>query len=72
MTNVLPIKHHAAFIREERRSVARTLSLAKTARCGEVVVIGVDDEGELLVKAHPNDPGNALWLMERAKRVLVP
>jgi hypothetical protein len=71
MRNVVPIKRHRSFARVEKRSAARTLSHASKAALTEVVVIGVDDEGELIVSAHPNDPGNAMWLMERAKKHLL-
>lgn len=70
MADVVPIAGHAAFEHAEVRSAARTLRMAHQRRPVEVLVIGVDQDGELFVGGHPNEPGNAFWLMEMAKKRL--
>jgi hypothetical protein len=71
MAEVLPIKNHGLYSREQKASAAKTLRDALANKPKEVVVIFYDQGGELRVGGHPNDPGNALWMMEMAKAMLL-
>lgn len=69
MADVVPIRATAGeFVRKKRLHVRHVLAQAKG--CDEVLVIGVRD-GELHLRGAPNDPGNALWLMELARKRLL-
>jgi hypothetical protein len=68
---VVNIAEHKDFEKGERLSVSRTLRQARQARLTEVLVIGHGADGALFLAGHPNDPGNALWLMELAKKKLL-
>lgn len=71
MADIISIKKHRLYQREKKASVARTLSQARSQRGDEILVIGTNVDGDLYVVGFPNDPGNALWLMELAKRKLL-
>lgn len=69
MADVLPIKGHREFERQTKRSAAGVLrQVRERARPTEVLVIGLDEDGQLFVQSSPTDPANALWLMELAKQ----
>jgi len=68
---VVPIGRHREFRRQERNSVNAVLRNARAAGLSEVLVIGTDRHGALHLRGSPNDPGNALWLMETAKARLL-
>ena len=69
MADVIAFGDHQPF--DPPGSPMRTLRMAHQARPREVLVVGVYDDGEVFVAGCPNDPGNALWLMERAKQRLL-
>jgi hypothetical protein len=54
-----------------KQSAERILSLAKKSDLTEILIIGTDKEGKLFLAGFPPDPGNALWLMEVAKKKLL-
>lgn len=70
MADIIPIKQHKQFERKTRMSAAIALSEAKAHKPREILVIGINAEGELWVNGSPPDAGNAFWLMEMAKRKL--
>lgn len=57
------------FNRRRRNTVKRVLKRARGLT--EVLVIGYEEDGELHLRGCPNDPGQALWLMEMARKKLV-
>lgn len=68
MADVIPIRTpHGEFTRAKRLHARQVIKQARG--CEEVLVIGMRD-GELWLRGVPNDPGNALWLMELAKQRL--
>lgn len=70
MADIVPIKRHKAFVREQKATIARTLRQAKDIGFTEIFIIGFDRDGEIRVQGHPPDPGNAMYLMEMAKQKL--
>lgn len=71
MADVVPIRRHKDYKRHNRRSAAGCLRAARGYNPVEVLVIGVDGDGDCFVQAHPPEPGNAFWLMEMAKAKLL-
>lgn len=71
MADVLPIKGHREFERQVRRSAAGVLRDCRALGPTDVLVIGFGADGLLFVQASPPDPGNAMWLMELAKKQLL-
>lgn len=71
MADIVPIGKHREFYRQTKRSAAGVLRDCRTLQPMEVLVIGVDPHGEVFVQASPCDPGNSLWLMEMAKKMLL-
>lgn len=72
MADILPIKGHGLYERQTRQSAAGCLrSVRERLKPRAVLVMGYDDEGEFFVRAAPNDPAEAMWLMELAKRRLL-
>ena len=70
MADVLKLSDQpGAFNRRRRNSVKRVLNQARGLT--EVLVIGYEGDGELYVRGCPNDPAQAVWLMELAKRKLL-
>lgn len=70
MAEIVPIKRHKAFYRDRRASIGRTLRQAKDMGLTEILVIGVDADGDVQVQGYPPDPGNAFWLMAMAGKKL--
>lgn len=69
MADVVRLKDgHGGFVRHRRLRVRNVLKEAKG--CEEVLLIGVRD-GELWLRGCPNDPAQAMWLMELAKKQLL-
>lgn len=48
----------------------KMLAKAK-GKLDDVIIIGVDKEGDLYFSASKADGGNALWLLEKAKQALL-
>lgn len=71
MADLIPIKSHAAFERQTKRSAAGVLRDVRATHPREVFVVYLDAAGEVGVQGFPPDPGNALWLMEMAKAKLL-
>lgn len=71
MADIIPIKHHREYTRETKRSAAGCLRNARERHPVEVLVIGIDADGDFFVTGAPPDPDGALWLMERAKLKLL-
>jgi hypothetical protein len=47
------------------------LELAKNAKLSGVVIVGWDEHGELFFSSNKADGGDVLWLLEKAKRMLL-
>lgn len=71
MADVIPIKDHRQYQRRAKLSAAIVLRECRAKGASEMLVIGVDRDGQLFVNGSPPDPGNALWLMEMAKKKLL-
>ncbi len=67
MADVVPLANHAEFERQEVRSAVAVLRHSVRHRPTEILVIGIDADGDVFVSGQPPDPANALWLMEMAK-----
>lgn len=67
MADIVPINGHREYERQTKRNAAGVLRDARACKPSEVLVIGTDADGQLFVSGSPPDPGNAMWLMERAK-----
>ena len=70
MADVLPIRGHADYWRQTKRTAAGVLRDVRAKQPTEVLVIGYGSDGNLFVQGSPPDPANAMWLMELAKRKL--
>ena len=69
MADVIPIRSsNGEFIRVKRLKARRVIKEARG--CEEVLIIGLHN-GELWLRGAPNDPANAMWLMELAKKRLL-
>lgn len=51
--------------------VERVLDGAKKAELQDIIIIGYDKEGEFCFASDKSDGGNALWLLETAKKQLL-
>lgn len=71
MSDVVPIKKHRGFYRQQRRTAAGVLRDVRALNPREILVIAIDHDGEIIVQGHPPDPANAMWLMESAKLKLL-
>ena len=71
MADIVKIGKHALYKREQKASASKTLRDTLACKPKEVLVIFMDSDDELRVSGYPNDPGNALWLMEMAKAILL-
>jgi hypothetical protein len=70
MADVIGIRDRSGdFYRRRRNTVKRVLNQARGLT--EVLVIGFNGDGEIHVRGCPNDPGQAMWLMELAKQRLL-
>jgi hypothetical protein len=69
--DVLPIKGHRGYERKVRQSAAAVLRDCRARHPTDVLVMGYDAEGRFFVQGAPPDPGQALWLMELAKKMLL-
>lgn len=49
----------------------RVLEGAQRAHLQSCIVVGVDEEGEFYFASSKADPGAILWLMERARKMLL-
>lgn len=67
MADIVPIKKHKDYYRQVKRSAAGALRAARAKNPEQVLVIGLDADGDLFVQGSPPDPGNAFWLMEMAR-----
>jgi len=70
VADIIPIRGHALYSRQTKRSAAGVLRTVRRLNPAEILVIGTDEEGHLFVQGSPPDPANAMWLMELAKRKL--
>lgn len=68
MADVVPIRTSAGDFEKAKKLTSRRV-LNGARGCDEILVIGLRN-GDLIVRGSPNDPGNAMWLMELAKRRL--
>lgn len=71
MADVVPIAKHRDYKRQVKRSAAGVLRECRALHPTEILVIGIGPSGDLFVQGSPPDPGNAMWLMECAKRKLL-
>lgn len=69
--SVVPIKKHRNFERHTKRLAAGVLRDVRAMNPTEILVIGHAADGSLIVQGYPPDPGNALWLIELAKKRLL-
>lgn len=70
--SVVPIKDHAAYERQQRRSAAGCLrEVRERFKPRAVLVMGYDEDGDFFVQSSPSDPAEAMWPMERAKQKLL-
>ena len=67
MADIFPIGKHRAYVRQTKQSAAGCLKDSRARHPTEVVVVGIDEAGQLFCNACPSDPGNALYLIELAK-----
>ncbi len=47
------------------------LSKVKKAKLDEIIVIGFDEEGDFYFASSKGDGGDMLWLLEKAKKMLL-
>lgn len=71
MADIVPIKAHQQYERQTKQSAAGVLRDVRDQHPTEVLVIGYDAAGQLILRGSPPDPANAMWLMELAKRRLL-
>lgn len=71
MADVISIKRHQDFQRQGQRTVSGCLKQCRGIGLVEVLVIGVDADGQTVVRSPNANPGDALWLMEMARKKLV-
>jgi len=71
MADIVPIKAHREYYRAQKRTAAGVLRDCRASNPKEILVIGIGADDELFVQGSPPDPGNALWLMEMAKKKLL-
>lgn len=71
MGDIVPIQKHREFVRHTKRSAAGVLRDCRAKHPTDVLVMGYDGDGRFFVQGSPPDPGNALWLMELARKKLV-
>jgi hypothetical protein len=71
MADIVPIKAHREYDRQTKRSAAGLLREVRALGPTDVLVMGYGADGNFFVQGSPPDPGNALWLMELAKRRLL-
>ncbi len=51
--------------------VDRVIQMAKKEKLDEVVIIGFDPEGEFYFSSSKANGGDVLWLLEKAKQMLL-
>lgn len=71
MADVVPIKDYRGYERKVRQSAAGVLRDCRSRHPTDVLVMGYDAAGQFFVQGAPPDPGQALWLMELAKKTLL-
>lgn len=72
MADIIPIKKHREYVRETKRHAAGVLRDVRAMNPTEILVIGTHPNGDYFVQGSPPDLGNALILMEMAKKLLMP
>lgn len=71
MGDIVQITQHKGFDRKVKRTVQGCLKSARALQLVEVLVIGVNRDGDTVVRSPNANPGDALWLMEMARKKLV-
>lgn len=71
MADIVPIKTHGLYKRETKASAVRTLRESLVCKPKQVLVIFINQDDEFRISGYPNDPSEAVWLMEMAKATLL-